>query len=263
MKKVLWFGLLMLFLAPVRVMAQSAFDGTWKIDVNKAQFSKKPDVYLLQNGLWHCKSCVPPINMKADGKFYKLGVSFPCSQTASMKAVDDRTVLLTSKANGKITGTDKGTVSPDGKTLTWEDTDACKSNSEPEKRETEETRIAKGPTGSHVISGSWRTVKASAPDNSLLMTMKVEGGTVSYSDPTGVSYTAKLGGPSVPMKGDPDHTMVAVRLIGKNTMESTYRVNGKVLGYDRSTVGLDGKTMTIASTDLTHARTNTSVAEKQ
>ncbi|MHB8526671.1 MAG: hypothetical protein ACYDD2_11010 [Candidatus Acidiferrales bacterium] len=263
MKKVLWFGLLMLFLVPVSVMAQSAFNGTWKIDTNKARFSKKPDVYLLQNGMWHCKSCVPPINMKADGGDYKLASSSPCSETASMKVIDGRTVLLTGKGKGRITYTDKGTVSQDGKTLTWEGTDTCKGESEPETSESEETRIANGPAGAHAISGSWRTVKASASENSLLMTMAVEGDTLSYSDPTGVSFAAKFGGPSVLMKGDPNHTMVAVRLVGKNTIVNTYRLNGKVVGYDRSTVAPDGKTMTIMSTDLSHARTNSVVAEKQ
>jgi hypothetical protein len=253
----------MLFLAPVSVMAQSAFDGTWKIDTNKAQFSKKPDVYLLQNGMWHCKSCVPPINIKSDGGDYKLSVSYPCVETASTKVIDDRTVLITRKGKGKITGTDKGTVSADGNTLTWEDTDTCEGESKPETSKSEETRIAKGPAGAHAISGSWRTVKASASENSLLMTMKVEGDTLSYSDPTGISYAAKFSGPSVLMKGDPNHGMVAVRLVGKNTMVETYRLNGKVVESDRSTVAPDGKTMTIVSTDMGHARTSSVVAEKQ
>ena len=44
MKKLLFFGLLMPLLMPVVAMAQSAFDGTWKVDLSKAQLPKKPDV---------------------------------------------------------------------------------------------------------------------------------------------------------------------------------------------------------------------------
>ena len=42
MKKLLFVGLAMLVLMPVVASAQSAFDGTWKIELNKADFSKKP-----------------------------------------------------------------------------------------------------------------------------------------------------------------------------------------------------------------------------
>ena len=48
-----WFLLFALaaLLMPSRAIAQSAFDGTWKIDMNKVDFPKKPDEYLLQNGM--------------------------------------------------------------------------------------------------------------------------------------------------------------------------------------------------------------------
>jgi hypothetical protein len=42
MKKPLWFVLLLSLLAPGLAMAQSAFDGTWKIDLKTTQFPKKP-----------------------------------------------------------------------------------------------------------------------------------------------------------------------------------------------------------------------------
>lgn len=64
MKKLLWIGSLASFLMPVSAMAQSAFDGTWKVDISKAQLPEKPDVYLLQAGMFHCETCVPPLRSK-------------------------------------------------------------------------------------------------------------------------------------------------------------------------------------------------------
>ena len=84
MKKLFVPGLFLLMLMPVLAMAQSPFDGTWKIDMNSLQFPKKPEVYLLQNGMYECKTCVPPINIKADGQDQKV-TGQPYYDTMSIK----------------------------------------------------------------------------------------------------------------------------------------------------------------------------------
>ena len=56
-------GLLGACLMPSLATAQSVFEGTWKIDLQKVQMPKKPDVLLLQNGMYHCKTCVPPVSV--------------------------------------------------------------------------------------------------------------------------------------------------------------------------------------------------------
>jgi len=91
MKKPLWFVLLVSLLMPGLAMAQSAFDGTWKFDLKTAQFPKKPEVYVLQDGMYHCKTCVPTIDIKADGQDQKL-TGHPYYDTMSIKVVDDRTI---------------------------------------------------------------------------------------------------------------------------------------------------------------------------
>ena len=50
MKKIVLIGLLPVLLMPAMAMAQSDFDGTWKIDLAKSVLPTKPDVLLLQNG---------------------------------------------------------------------------------------------------------------------------------------------------------------------------------------------------------------------
>jgi hypothetical protein len=53
---------------PATARAQSAFDGTWKFDLKTAKFPEKPDVYLLQDGMYRCKRCAPQVDVKADGR---------------------------------------------------------------------------------------------------------------------------------------------------------------------------------------------------
>jgi hypothetical protein len=263
MKKSLWFVLLMSLLMPVLAMAQSAFDGTWKIDLNKAQLPTKPDVYLLQDGMYHCKTCAPPIDIKADGQDQKV-TGHPYYDTMSIKVVDDRTIEETDKKNGKTVDISKMTVSPDGSTLTFEFTDSSATSADPVTGRGEETRVAKGPAGSHAISGSWRVTKMeSVSDNGLTFTYKIEGDSLTMTSPTGQTYTAKLDGTNAPYKGDPGITSVSVKRLGKNTMEETDRRDGKVISVARMTVAADGKTMTIAVNDKLHGTTSQFVAMKQ
>lgn len=263
MKKPLWFVLLMPLLMPVLAMAQSAFDGTWKVDLNKAQLPKKPDVFLLQDGMYHCKTCVPPIDIKADGQDQKV-TGHPYYDTMSIKVVDDRTIEETDKKDGKTVTTSKTTVSSDGSTLTFEFTDRSATNADPVTGKGEATRVAKGPAGSHAISGSWRTTKLeSFSDNGLTVTYKVEGDSLTMTNPTGQTYAAKLDGTDAPYKGDPGTTSVSVKRLGKNTMEESDKRDGKVISVARMTVAADGKTMTIAVNDKLHGTTSQFVAEKQ
>jgi hypothetical protein len=263
MKKLLWFGLLTSLLMPVAAMAQSAFDGTWKIDLNKVQMPKKPDVYLLQDGMYHCKTCVPPIDIKADGEDQKV-TGHPYYDAVNIKVVDDRTIEETDKKNGKTVATSKTTVSPDGNTANFEFTDSSNTNANPVTGKGENTRVAKGPAGSHAISGSWRTTKfENVSDNGLTVTYKTEGDSLSMSSPTGQSYTAKLDGTDAQYQGDPGTNGVSVKRLGKNTIEETDKRDGKAISVARMTVAADGKTMTIAVSDKLHGTTSQFVAQKQ
>jgi hypothetical protein len=263
MKKLLWTGLLVASLTPVLAMAQSVFDGTWKVDMSKAQLPKKPDVYLLQADMFHCKTCVPPVDIKADGQDQKVS-GHPYYDSMSIKVVDDHSIEETDKKDGKTVATSKWTVSPDGNTLIVEFSDSSDTNAAPVTGEGESTRVAKGPANSHAISGSWRASKVeNLSDNALLVTFKVDGDTLSMNSPTGQSYTAKLDGTDAPFKGDPGITSVSVRRMGKNSFEETDKRDGKVITVAKITVAPDGKSMTIAVADKLHGTTSEFPAVKQ
>jgi|SRR5579859_598199 len=262
MKKLLWIGLVGCFGTPMMVGAQTAFDGTWKIDMNKVEFSKKPDAYLLQNGMYECKTCVPPIKIKADGQDQTV-TGHPYFDTMAIKVISDHAIEETDKKNGKTVATSKATVSPDGNTITFEYSDSSNTNAAPVTGKVEATRVAKGPEGSNAISGSWRTAKETVSDNTITWTYKVSGDELIMTNLTGQSYTARLDGTVAPYKGDPGTDRVSVRMSGKDTLEETDKRGDKVINVWKMTLGPNGKTAKIVLEDKLHGTTIQLEAVKQ
>jgi hypothetical protein len=255
--------LLVLLAISLPAIAQSAFNGTWKGDLSSYQPPTKPDEYLLKDGMYHCKTCVPPYDIKADGTDQAVKGQ-PYMDTVAIKVVDDRTIQETDKKGGKTVATSKSVVSPDGKTVRYEFSDSSNTNSDPVTGKGEAVRVGTQPPGSHAISGSWRNTKMeNMSDNGLLITYKVEGDSLSMSTKTGQSYTAKLDGTEAPYKGDPGTTSVSVKSMGKNTIEETDKRDGKVITVTKMTVSADGKTMNIQWEDKLHGTTGKIMATKQ
>src|SRR5712692_243186 len=117
-----------------------------------------PYVYFLQDGMYHCKTCVPAVDVKADGQDHQVA-GHPYYDSVNIKVVDDRTIEETDKKNGKTVATSKTTVSADGKTASFEFTDSSNTSGDPVTGKGEITRVAERPAGSHAMSGSWRTTK--------------------------------------------------------------------------------------------------------
>ncbi len=213
----------------VLARAQSNFDGTWKVDLSKAVMpnANEPDVFLLQNGNYQCKTCVPAINVKADGEDHSV-TGNPYYDTISIKVLDDQSIEKAQKKNGKSIATSKMMVSLDGNTATFEFTDSSNTNAEPVIGKETMTRVAKSkhPAGANAISGSWRTSKLeSVSDNGLTFTSRVEGDSLNMTSPTGQSYAAKLDGTDAPYKGDPGIDVVSVMRLGKEKTLSWKPIN--------------------------------------
>ena len=263
MRKMYLAAALGLLLMPILASAQSPFDGTWKTNMNNVDWSKKPDVYVLKDGMYACKTCTPPYEIKADGTDQKV-TGHPYYDTVAIKVISDHEIEETDKKNGKVVATTKITLSPDGNALAFDFSDSSNTNGAPVTGKGEETRVAKGPAGSSPISGSWRMTKmASMSDNATTVTYKVSGDELTMTSPTGQSYTAKLNGTDAPMKGDPGVTTVSVKMIGKNTFEETDKRDGKVLGVFKATVQPDGKTINAAYDDKQQGRTTKFTMTKQ
>ena len=263
MKRLFFFVAFATLLVPM-VAAQSPFDGTWKIDMKKLDFPKKPDVFVLQGGMYACKTCTPAYEIKADGTDQSISGN-PYYNTVAIKVVNDHAIEETDKKDGKVVATSTSTVSPDGNTMMFEFSDSSNTNGGPPVTgKGEATRVAKGPAGSNAISGSWRTAKlASLSDNAIVWTYKITGDEITMTNGSGQSYTAKLDGTDSPMKGDPGITSVSVKMMGANTLEETDKRDGKVIGVFKMTVSNDGKTAKASFDDKMQDRTTAFDATKQ
>ncbi len=256
-------ALVLALLLPCPAMAQSVFDGAWKADLGKTPVPTKPDLYLLQAGLYQCKSCVPPVAITADGEDHAVAGN-PYYDVGRIFVVDGHTIDESYKKNGATVITFRASVSPDGNTLTYEFRDRTASNAALITGTGDERRVTSGPPGSHLISGAWRPSMADEnSDAGLTVTYKIEGNSVTLSSPSGQGYTAKLDGTDAPYIGDPGTTSVSVRQLGTHTLEETDKRNGKVVSVVRSTVSADGKIMTVVFNDRLRGTTNQYVAIKQ
>jgi hypothetical protein len=171
-------------------------------------------------------------------------------------------VEVIEKKDGKVTYTDKSTVSPDGKTLTDKFTDTT--GTQPVTGDFTMARVKPGPPGSHAISGSWRTEKLNTvSNNGLTITYKATAGGLKMSDPNGNSYDAKFDGKEYPINGDPGHTMVMLKKINDRTIEETDKRDGKVVGVFRMTVSADGKSIQAEYNNKLQGTTTKFTMEKQ
>jgi hypothetical protein len=252
-----------LALAPVIVLAStpSPFDGTWKSKLDAAQFSRKPDTFTIVKGTYSCATCVPAIEVKANGKDQAV-TGHDYYDTISVKVLNKASFKTVRKKAGKIAYEDAYEVSGDGSSLDLKFSDL--SGTEPATGEILLKRIAPAPAGTHAASGSWQYDKIKAmSDNGATYKYTATPNGLTMNTMTGQSYEAKFDGKEVPIKGDPGQTIVSLQKIGPRDVEETYKRNGKVVDIADVTISTDGKTMTYVDHDMQHQRTDTYVLEKQ
>ncbi|MGH8154819.1 MAG: hypothetical protein ACREP0_06230 [Rhodanobacteraceae bacterium] len=262
MKEALCTAIAAALLLPALAMAQSAFNGTWKVDLQKSQLSQKPAVMTLKDGVYHCVSCVfHELTVRADGRDHTV-MGHPGIDAISVQVLNDHSIRLTSRNDGKTVAIQTMTVAPDGKTATM--TIASYRGKAPVTGRVVLDRVAKGPAGENAIAGAWRTATLSdVSANGLSFTYRIEGGAVSLSSPTGMSYTAKMNGAAAPVHGVPGHVTVSVHRLDSHAFRETFTRDGKMVGADTMTVAANGKTLKAVDHDYLRKTTSTFVADKQ
>lgn len=235
-------------MSPVVVLAQSALDGTWKVDLQSGQFSGKPTVQSLQNGMYRCDTCTPKIDVKADGQDHARK-NDPYADTVSVREINDHSVESIFKKDGKVISKDTDTASDDGNTLTSE-WSFISASGQAGNGKAVSKRVGAAPAGANKISGSWQQEKLENASESIVsITFKATNDGLSMSNQLGASYTAKFDGKDYPYKGDPGVTSVSLKKIDSNTIEETDKRNGKAIAVVRLAVGSDGKTMAVDGED--------------
>jgi hypothetical protein len=252
-------GLLM----PSTLMAHTAFDGTWKQDMATGSYSQQPEILLIQGGMFHCKTCVPAIMVKADGNDHAVA-GHPGFDTLAVTVVNDRTIAETDKKAGKLVSTQTLTLGADGKTASAAWSDVANSGAGPTvKGTTQLALLSPGPAGAHALSGSWRVSNQTMSDNGALMTFQTEPGRVHFSTPAGLSYVARLDGTEAPFLGDPHVTAVSVRMPDARRIVETDKRGGKIVEIVTMTVAADGATMSILYDNQMNHRTAAFTARRQ
>lgn len=254
-----------LTLLPIFAWAsQSPFEGIWNF--TPAEFGA--EVLLLQDGIFQDIIADPSIKVRADGSDQP---NPPASKTdtAAARIVDDKTVEVTIKRNGKVIEQDRHTVSADGKTITKEFrlTPEAGTGRQPEAGRWTLNLVAAGPAGSHAISGKWsipgttmpRTVTfKSSPDGLIMSSLFTLGKDI------------KVDGKDYPMRGlygfqgrgggGPDIT-VSLTQVNDRTISQTVKKDGKIDIVFTYTVSDDGKTLTEKREE--GETTTTDIATKQ
>jgi hypothetical protein len=229
---------------PAVVFAASPFDGNWKFRPGSYQASDKPYVFSVDQNAYSCDSCVPPVNVKPDGKYRK--VSGHGYDSIAAKIVDPRTVEVTERKAEKVIERQSFTASEDGSQLKVQLVDESG-----EKPAATEAMLKRGGTqpGKNMrpVSGSWVLAGLDLPTNPTTLRMTAE--TFSWSL-NGQHYEAKFDDAPVPMEGDPTHLSVSLKKLGANEVQETDMRDGKPVYQVVFIASPDGKTITVKETDL-------------
>ncbi|MCH8615975.1 hypothetical protein LZ016_07665 [Sphingomonas sp. SM33] len=225
----------------------SVLNGTWKTDRDSVKFEGKPDEFVLKDGKFTCSTCIPPVDLVADGQFHEV-TGRPYADHMSIKAVDDKSLEWKSQKGGRDTFAATFSVSADGNTLTRKFKDMTTPNAPPVEGASSSKRVGAAPAGAHAVSGQWMAEHVNEySEDALNATYKVEGNKVSWSG-MGQSYTAELGGPAVPVTGDIGGTTVQVSVEG-NGLKEVFTRDGKVVSEAVTVPSADGQSVTWTSTD--------------
>ncbi len=248
---------------PAAASAQSVFDGRWRVDLDSTQLPAKPWVMTFDRNGYRCVSCSTPWAIPADGNFHHVaGQNY--FDEAALKQIDPRTVEFHYRKGGRLVETDRISVSADGKTFTSVDTDHATANGQPAIYRSTARRSAAGAPGSHILSGSWVTTSFDkGSDNTMTVTMRLEGDRFSFADGTGSHYTATFGGPAVKVEGDIAGRMMAARRLGPNSVQLDSSIGGKADSRTIVTVAPDGKKLNVEAISLKQGTTTRFVAYKQ
>jgi hypothetical protein len=250
-------------LFPTMLLAQSPFDGTWVAKLDSVQFPPNPEIYSLQNGTYECASCVPKINVKADGKDYPVAGS-PYFSTVAVQVMDNNSIQITEKQRDKTVYVETDTVSADGGTLTEKIADLAGPNGQPVNGEETYKRVSPGPAGASPISGSWQAESLKdISESGITVTYQSTADGLKVSNPTGEGYSAKFDGKEYPVQGAPAHNTVSLKRVKANTIIETDKLDGRAHYILRMTVLPDGKTMRVTETDMERGTKTVYIMEKK
>jgi hypothetical protein len=229
---------------------ERGFTGRWVADLSTQDASQSVDVYVVANGLYECRSCTPPRSYPADGQPHPVpGDAEVISEAVTVlgpRAIRTRIVSPTRVRETTMT------VAADDRTARYVSID--RRTDLPGRLRTEylARRIAPAPAGANRASGSWRGIRyVAVPDVLRTVELGEQGDRFTYRTPSGVHYTAILGGPAVPVEG-PQGAVATAAVVqaGPRTVVETREAGGKTVLRRTFTLSPDGRSMTMETLNV-------------
>jgi hypothetical protein len=229
-----------------------------EMKMDTLQFSGPPEDYLFADGMYHCKSCIPKVDVKTDGVDYEVtGHSY---DTLAVRILDDHAIKFTMKKAGKPHFECIETVASDGQKMTEDFTNTMAAETLAGKAGF--TRVGNGPTGSQALSGQWRMDTVNNATRARTLQIFQSAARVMKMSDGSARYEVRLDGADHAQSDDVPSTR-SMKLIDEYTLEETDRTDGMVSGGERWTISRDGKSMRVESSSTKRGQTMTYTAEKQ
>lgn len=208
----------------------SPMSGRWVADLSSDKLPEHPDLYLVQDGRYQCRSCEPPRFYPADGK--PRSVPGDLDVTSESVRIAGPRAIVTHIISPELDRETTMTVSADGKTATYVSLDHRPGIKGALRSRYIARRVAPAPPGAHPVSGAWQGIAyLEVPVQQRTIVLRDEGGRLAYSTPLGAHYVARIGGPSVPVQGPfgGDPMFVQVKRVDVRTIVDTRKRGGKVI----------------------------------
>jgi len=243
---------LVLLSAAIVAAADAPYFGKWKLNSNKTELDSITSIEKLPSGEYHYDQDGFAYNFKLDGHEYPA----PDGGTSAWKMVDDKTWEVTTRANGKVSGNFKLSVS--GDTLTA-DISLPQADGKTITAVATSKRISGGPG----FVGKWRSSKLQGDDTWLDLAPDGPDG-LKVASPNSLCV-ARFDGKPYPMTGpgDPPKQTMAFRKKGAASFEALTYVDGKLFGTDVYTVSADGKVLSDVSTPVATKKSAKAIFDRQ
>ncbi len=251
------------FAGATPAFADSPFDGTWKAEISSAKLTKKPTTFDLAGGSYRCLTCAPPFSVPADGKPHPVA-DRDYWDAMSARIVDPTTAEFITYRKGLKVSSSTYKLSGDGNIIVVQSASNDNAAGKLIESSTQMTRAAPATAGSHALSGSWlpSTENAKLSDDMLTAVIAVVGDTVTQTFPTGETYSAKFGGPAVPLVGDRAGMKIMASRLTPTSFQEIDTIDGKALTQFTYTL-VDPTTMMMRTEDKRNGKVNEITLKKQ
>lgn len=224
------------FVAAVPAVAQSPWNGTWKLNPSKSQMTGETFTVTRNGNMYHYKNGNFEYDYACDGKEYPIfgGQTMSCQQTPT-------TEETTVKLNAKTVAVMRDQLEPDGNAFKGTRTNMLPDGGTTVDKATF-TRVGQG-TG---WTGTWK-LSSAALDHPSVMIYKVEGDSMHFESPEDhTTWDGKLDGTPAAPHGPtvPGGMMISEKTEGPHKLVGEVAANGKQLWHWEDSLSADGKSFT-------------------